>query len=216
MEILFNRAELSLVEVRAEILESTVVEITFCAAKDSAMHDIDWKWCPHVAAHEITRTFLISKARLQKARQRLEAYGRDLDDLLEAFADLPFTKIIEADCGLLELYIDGLCYRPPKHGSTLQSQNTHITNTRLSLATIRRRDGTARCFYQCLIDRRLRTDLVNPMPKGEKERAEALSLPLAKTHGYPMTKSGHAFSNTFLSMNRCATRSCSWSATMGL
>jgi len=88
------------------------------------MHDIDWKWCPHVAAHEITRTFLISQARLQKARQTLEAYGRDLDDLLEAFADLPFTEIIEADCGLLELYIDGLYNRLPKHGSTSQSQNT--------------------------------------------------------------------------------------------
>jgi hypothetical protein len=39
------------------------------------MHDIDWKWCPRVAAHEITRNFLLSQARLQKAKQTLEAYG---------------------------------------------------------------------------------------------------------------------------------------------
>lgn len=132
------------------------------------MHDIDWKWCPHVAAHEITRNFLISQARLQKARQSLEAYGRDLDDLLETFANLPFVDIIEADCGLLELYIDGLYNRPPKHGASSQPQITRITNTRLSLATIRRRVGTARRFYQWLIDRRLRADLINPVPKGAK------------------------------------------------
>ncbi|HYU76928.1 MAG TPA: hypothetical protein VEL31_30025 [Ktedonobacteraceae bacterium] len=59
------------------------------------MHEIDWKWCPRVAAHELTRNFLLSQARLQKARQTLEAYGRDLDDLLEAFADQPFADVIE-------------------------------------------------------------------------------------------------------------------------
>jgi len=132
------------------------------------MHEIDWKWCPRVAAHELTRNFLISQARLQKTRQTLEAYGRDLDDLLEAFVDLPFADVIEADCGLLERYIDGLYNRPPKHGASSQPQITRITNTRLSLATIRRRVGTARRFYQWLIDRRLRADLINPVPKGVK------------------------------------------------
>ena len=63
------------------------------------MHDIDWKWCPRVATHEITRNFLISQARLQKARQTLKAYGQDLNDLLEAFSNLPFNDLIEADCG---------------------------------------------------------------------------------------------------------------------
>lgn len=132
------------------------------------MHDIDWKWCPHVAAHEITRNFLISQAKLQKARQTLEAYGRDLDDLLEAFKDLPIASIIEADSGLLEWYIDGLYNRPPKHGASAQSNITRITGTRLSLATIRRRVGTARRFYQWLIDRRLRQDLINPVSRGIK------------------------------------------------
>src|SRR6266496_3501020 len=70
------------------------------------MHVIDWKWCPRVAAHEITRNFLVSQARLQKARQTLEAYGRDLDDLLEAFSDLPFNDLIEADSDRLDLYIE--------------------------------------------------------------------------------------------------------------
>ena len=112
------------------------------------MQGIDWKWCPQVAAHEITRAFLISQARLQKARQTLEAYGRDLNDLLETFADLPLSDVIEADTGLLELYIDGLYNRPPKHGASSQPQITRITKTRLSLATIRRRVGTARRFYQ--------------------------------------------------------------------
>jgi integrase/recombinase XerD len=132
------------------------------------MHEIDWKWCPRVAAHELTRNFLISQARLQKTRQTLEAYGRDLDDLLEAFADLPFADVIEAASGQLELYIDGLYNRPPKHGASSQPQITRITNTRLSLATIRRRVGTARRFYQWLIDRRLRQDMINPIPKGAK------------------------------------------------
>jgi integrase/recombinase XerD len=135
------------------------------------MNEIDWSWCPRVAAHEITRNFLISQARLQKARQTLEAYGRDLDDLLEAFADLPFADLLEADSGQLELYIDGLYNRPPKHGSSTQPNITRITGTRLSLATIRRRVGTARRFYQWLIDRRLRTDLVNPVPKGAKGKS---------------------------------------------
>jgi len=138
------------------------------AVKDSIMHEIDWKWCPRVAAHELTRNFLISQARLQKTRNTLEAYGRDLDDLLETVADLPIDAVIEADCGLLEEYIDGLYNRPPKHGASSQPQITRITKTRLSLSTIRRRVGTARRFYQWLIDRRLRADLVNPVPKGAK------------------------------------------------
>jgi len=132
------------------------------------MHEINWKWCPRVAAHELTRNFLISQARLQKARQTLEAYGRDLDDLLEALVDLPFADIVEADSSQLELYIDGLYNRPPKHGASSQPQIMRITKTRLSLATIRRRVGTARRFYQWLIDRKLRADLVNPVPKGAK------------------------------------------------
>ncbi len=132
------------------------------------MHEIDWTWCPRVAAHEITRNFLISQAKLQKARQTLEAYGRDLDDLLEAFSTTPFTDLLEADSGQLECYIDDLYNRPPKHGASTQSNIMRITRTRLALATIRRRVGTARRFYQWLIDRRLRTDLINPVPKGAK------------------------------------------------
>jgi|SRR5579859_3223449 len=135
------------------------------------MNEIDWSWCPRVAAHEITRNFLISQARLQKARQTLEAYGRDLDDLLEAFSDIPFNGLLEADSGQLEIYIDDLYNRPPKHGPNAQSNITRITGTRLSLATIRRRVGTARRFYQWLIDRRLRTDLVNPVPKGARGKS---------------------------------------------
>ena len=41
----------------------------------------------------------------------------------------------------------------------------------VSLATIRRRVGTARRFYQWLIDRKLRQDLVNPVPKGVKGKS---------------------------------------------
>lgn len=130
------------------------------------MHEIDWTWCPRVAAHEITRDFLLSQARLQKARQTLEAYGRDLDDLLEATSSLPFSELLEADSGQLELYIDGLYNRPPKHGASSQPKIMRITNTRLALATIRRRVNTARRFYQWLIDRKLRSDLINPIPRG--------------------------------------------------
>lgn len=132
------------------------------------MNEINWEWCPRVAAHEMTRNFLTSQARLQKAKQTLEAYARDLDDLLEAFADLPFEAILEADSGQLELYIDGLYNRSPKRGSGSQENITRITKTRLALATIRRRVGTARRFYQWLIDRRLRRDVINPVPKGIK------------------------------------------------
>src|SRR5260221_12747725 len=96
------------------------------------MHEIDWKWCPRVAAHEITRNFLLSQARLQKARQTLEAYGRDLDDLLEAFADLPFADIVEADSGQLELYIDGLYNRPQIRGEFAATDYTHYQDTPVS------------------------------------------------------------------------------------
>ncbi|GHO48331.1 tyrosine-type recombinase/integrase [Ktedonospora formicarum] len=149
------------------------------------MNEIDWKWCPRVAAHEITRNFLLSQARLQKARQTLEAYGRDLDDLLEDFANLPFADVIEADSGLLEQYIDGLYNRPPKHGASSQPQITRITKTRLSLATIRRRVGTARRFYQWLIDRRLRADLVNPVPKGAKGESRGPVPPARQEPWFP-------------------------------
>lgn len=154
-----------------EFLERSESRELFVTAKEWAMHEIDWTWCPRVAAHEITRNFLLSQARLQKARQTLEAYGRDLDDLLEAFADRPLPDLIEADSGQLEIYLDGLYNRPPKHGAGSQPNITRITKTRLSLATIRRRVGTARRFYQWLIDRKLRQDLVNPVPKGVKGKS---------------------------------------------
>ncbi len=53
-----------------------IVVVFSAHTKEWSMQDLDWKWCPHVAAHEMTRNFLISQARLQKARQTLEAYGR--------------------------------------------------------------------------------------------------------------------------------------------
>jgi len=130
------------------------------------MHEIDWTWCPRVAAHEITRNFLISQARLQKSRQTLEVYVRDLVDLLQASADMPLNDLIEADSGQLEVYLDGLYNRFPKHGASSQPNIMRITKTRLSLATLRRRVGTARRFYQWLIDRKLRQDLVNPICAG--------------------------------------------------
>jgi len=133
-----------------------------------SMYDIDWTWCPCVAQHEITRNFLISQARLQKARNTLEAYARDLEDLLEAFSYLAFEDFIEADSGQCEIYIDGLYNRAPKRGIGSQPHITRLTKTRLSLATIRRRVGTARRFYQWLIDRKLRNDLINPIFRGIK------------------------------------------------
>ncbi len=178
------------------------------------MHDIDWKWCPRVATHEITRNFLISQARLQKARQTLEAYGRDLDDLLEAFSNLPFNDLIEADCGQLEIYIDGLYNRPPKQGASSLSNITRITKTRLSLATIRRRVSTARRFYQWLIDRRLRQDLINPVPMGAKGKSRGPVPATRQDPWIPDDKVWARILQHFLEHECFVTRSCSWSATM--
>jgi len=76
---------------------------------------------------------------LQKAKQTLEAYGRDLDDLLEAFADMPLADLIESNSGQLEISLDGLYNRPPKHGASSQANIARITKTRLSLSPIRQR-----------------------------------------------------------------------------
>jgi hypothetical protein len=43
---------------KTEILERIVVAFS-PHAKERTMHDIDWTWCPRVAAHEITRNFLL-------------------------------------------------------------------------------------------------------------------------------------------------------------
>lgn len=132
------------------------------------MHEIKWSWCPHVAEHEIARDYLISLAKRQKARNTLEGYARDLDDLLDAFAGMPFKVVIDADVGQLERYIDGLYNRAPKRRIGSTPTIARMSRPMLAKATIRRRVVAARLFYQWLIDRKLRADAVNPVPRGAK------------------------------------------------
>jgi integrase/recombinase XerD len=148
------------------------------------MQTIRWEYCPHVADNPITHAFIEELAQVQKSQSTIENYSRDLEDFLQATADLPFSVVLETEETLIARYIDGLWSRPAHRGSghkTSKEHITYITGSHLSLNTIRRRVNTVRIFYDWCIRVRKRSDPLNPVPKGVrgKKRGVVNSAPSA-------------------------------------
>lgn len=127
------------------------------------MQDIPWRFYPTVAQHPITYAFVESLAKRQKRPKTVDAYARNLEDLLRAFERLGVRDVVEARPDHLEAYIDDLATREcvgrqPRAGST--------KGLRLSLNTIQQRIVTARLFYDFCLTRGYRQHPLNPLPRG--------------------------------------------------
>lgn len=127
------------------------------------MQEIQWQYYPRVAEHPITRAFIESQAKRQKRPKTIDAYARNLEDLLRAFARFEYEDLIEAGSNHLETYIDDLYHRAP---TRIRNKVTSLPGEKLSANTIHQRIVTARLFFDFCIYRGYRQDKTNPIPRG--------------------------------------------------
>jgi integrase/recombinase XerD len=127
------------------------------------MQEIQWRYYPRVAEHPITRSFIESQAKRQKRPKTIDAYARNLEDLMRTFPEAQITDLIEAGPDDLETYIESLYRRRP---TRLQNKITSRPEDTLSPNTIHQRIVTARLFYDFCIFRGYRRDKTNPLPRG--------------------------------------------------
>lgn len=79
--------------------------------KRDAMREIQWQYYPHVAENPITHAFIESQAKRQKRPKTIDAYARNLEDLIRVFTEAQIPDLIEASPDHLETYIDILFQR---------------------------------------------------------------------------------------------------------
>jgi integrase/recombinase XerD len=110
---------------------------------------INWPSYPAVAAHPATHAFIESQAKRQKASKTIDAYARNLEDLLRTWPGAPPERLLEVDAADIDTYL------------------ARLTDQReLADATVRQRLVTARLFFDFCLQRRLRRDPVNPVARG--------------------------------------------------
>ena len=137
--------------------------------------EIAWAYYPRVAAHPAARAF-VERLQLQGKRPKtVDAYARSIEDLLAYFSMLGPKRLVEADEADLEGYIAHLKRRGPKSRGQAGMIEDHtrilnITGRRLSDNTIALRVVACRLFYEFLIRKRLRTDPINPIARGNAGR----------------------------------------------
>jgi integrase/recombinase XerD len=122
---------------------------------------INWQYYPGVAAHPAMRAFIESLAKRQRAAKTIDAYARNLEDLLHTWPDASPERLVEADAADLEEYLDRLVAR-----STSQPGSLAAPRRGLADATIQQRLVTARLVYDFCLDRQLRQNPRNPVPRG--------------------------------------------------
>jgi site-specific recombinase XerC len=133
------------------------------------MQTVKWEHYSLVAHNTLTRTFIEELAQMRRSPSTIDNYSRDLEDFLQATAEIPFATVLEADETFIARYLDGLWSRPAHRNSGHKSSRekiTYVTGSNLSLNTIRRRISTIRLFYDWCIRVRQRHDPLNPVQKG--------------------------------------------------
>src|SRR6266702_6808022 len=103
------------------------------------MQEIKWQYYPQVAENPIARAFIEAQAKRQKRPKTVDAYARNIEDLIRVF-EREQLDLIEAQPADIDTYIDDLHHRPPPQG---REHNLYTTGRGLSDATIRQRIVTA-------------------------------------------------------------------------
>lgn len=134
------------------------------------MQEIRWQYYPLVAKHGIARAFIESQAKRQKRPKTVDAYARNVEDMIRAFATFTETDLVEAGLDHLETYIDDLHRRTPARP---RNKHTSLPGEYLSPSAIQQRIVTARLFYDFCISRGYRQDKTNPLPRGNPGYGDA-------------------------------------------
>ncbi len=131
------------------------------------MFTVDWSLYPRVGTHQITRGFIDAYA-WDGAPKTIDAYARNLDDLLRFFDDPSLERVIDAGRHDLQAYVHALRTRPAATRVARSPGTAAGMRPLLSTATIRQRVVTARLFYDYLIDSGHRFDRINPVRRGRR------------------------------------------------
>src|SRR5947209_1129294 len=139
------------------------------------IQDIRWEHYPHVVAHSAARSFIERLILKGKRPKTVDAYARAVEDLLTYFSEVNPERVIEADEADLDHYIASLKQRGPKkrgRGGMIEEDTKirYLTGSKLSDNTIALRVVACRLFYDYLLQKRLRSDPVNPIARGHDGR----------------------------------------------
>src|SRR5258708_19952533 len=140
------------------------------------IQEIRWECYPRVASFSAARSFVERLALKGKRPKTVDAYARSIEDLLAYFTETDPSKMLEGDEGDLDGYIAHLKQqRPKKHrGGGVMVDETkirYLTGQKLSESTIAQRIVACRLFYDFLLRKRLRSDPVNPIERGNDGRS---------------------------------------------
>jgi integrase/recombinase XerD len=118
----------------------------------------------------------VERLQLQGKRPKtVDAYARSIEDLLSYFSNIDPDRLLEADEADLDGYLANLKRRSPKKRGRggMQEDTTKIlsfSGRRLSDNTVAQHVVACRLFYEFLIRKRLRTDPINPITRGNAGR----------------------------------------------
>ncbi len=137
--------------------------------------EVRWEHYPHVANHAVARAFVERLVLKGKRPKTVDAYARAIEDLLAYFTTTDPERLLEADETDLDGYIASLKRRGPKkrgRGGMIEDDTKirYLTGRKLSDNTIAQRIVACRLFYDFLLHKRLRADLMNPIARGSDGR----------------------------------------------
>ena len=137
--------------------------------------EVRWEHYPRVASHAITRVFVERLVLKGKRPKTVDAYARAIEDLLAYFTTTDLERVLEADEADLDNYIISLKQRGPKkrgRGGMIEDDTKirYFTGRKLSDNTIALRVVACRLFYDYLLQKRLRSDPINPIARGHDGR----------------------------------------------
>jgi integrase/recombinase XerD len=139
------------------------------------IQEVKWEHYPRVAAHSAARSFIERLTLKGKRPKTIDAYARAIEDLLAYFSDVDPERVLEADEADLDRYIASLKQRGPKkrgRGGMIEDETKirYLTGRKLSDNTIALRVVACRLFYDYLLQKRLRSDPINPIARGHDGR----------------------------------------------
>jgi integrase/recombinase XerD len=137
--------------------------------------EVRWEHYPLVAEHSEARAFVERLVLKGKRPKTVDAYARAIEDLLAYFSRIDPARVLEANEADLDGYIASLKLRKPKKRGRRgmiedETKIRYLTGRSLSGNTIAQRIVACRLFYDFLIRKHLRTDLVNPVARGNDGR----------------------------------------------
>lgn len=137
--------------------------------------EVRWEHYPLVAEHAAARAFVERLVLKGKRPKTVDAYARAVEDLLTYFGRAEPSRVLEANEADLDGYIASLKLRKPKkrgRGGLIEDETKihYLTSRKLSANTIAQRVVVCRLFYDFLIRKNLRADLLNPVARGNDGR----------------------------------------------